>query len=110
MPRSKDNPLFKGKTDGIMVDGVMFFEYRHVYHAADWGSGAVAGQRILFCGAQALGFADIGLPTWVEKEFDYDNQPGISTGKICGFKKPVFRSAVSATDEDFGVIAVDTSV
>jgi hypothetical protein len=53
--------------------------------------------------------ADIGLPTWVEKEFDYDNQPGISTGKIFGMKKPVFPDVLTGANEDFGVIACDTS-
>jgi hypothetical protein len=36
---------------------------------------------VLFCGAQALGMADIGNPEWVEKGFDYDNQQGISHGQ-----------------------------
>lgn len=109
MPRSADNPIFKGLTTGIMVDGLMLHEYRHVYHATNWGGGAVAGARILFCGAQALGFADIGDPYWVEKEFDYNNQPGISVGKMGGMKKPVFRSHVTGTNEDFGVLAIDAS-
>lgn len=118
MPRSKDNPIFKGMTTGIMVDGLMLHEYRHVYNTAGltsgvdkWGSSNdVDGQRVLFCGAQSLGYADIGDPTWVEKGFDYDNQQGISVGKICGMLKPVFRSAVTSTDEDFGVLCIDTAV
>ncbi len=118
MPRSKDNPLFKGMTSGIMVDGIMFHEYRHVFNSVglesgvdQWGSSAdVEGQRILFCGAQALAFADIGDPYWVEKEFDYDNQPGISVGKMSGLLKPVFRAAVTGTDEDFGVLCIDTAI
>ena len=62
---------------------------------------------MLFCGAQALGYADIGAPDWVEKGFDYDNQQAIATGKIVGFKKPVFKSQKTNTQEDFGVICVD---
>jgi hypothetical protein len=80
-----------------------------VYHSDTWGSGAVKGQRVLLCGAQAMGYADIGDPEWVEKGFDYENQQGISTGKIMGFKKPVFRSRITATNEDFGVLAIDTA-
>lgn len=115
--RSASNPLFKG-ADVIYVDGMAIREFRHVYNTKGatsgvdkWGSGSdVDGQRVLICGAQALGFADIGAPTWVEKGFDYDNQQGISTGKILGFKKPVFKSPVTGTNEDFGVLCVDTAI
>ena len=107
MPRSSSNPLFKGATV-YHVDGLNIFVFRHVFHSDKWGSGTTKGQAVLMCGAQALGFADIGTPDWVEKKFDYDNQPGISVGKICGIKKPVFRSLVTGTDEDFGVLRVNT--
>lgn len=111
LPRSMDNPLFKG-TDTIYVDGLAIHEFRHVYHSSTWGGGAVAGQRILLCGAQALAMADIGEPEWTEKGFDYDNSQGIETGKILGFKKPVFNSIYdsSSVDQDFGVICIDTAV
>lgn len=114
--RGGSNELFKG-TDTVMVDGLMIHEYRHVYNTkgaasgSKWGSGStVDGQRILFAGAQALGMADIGAPEWVEKGFDYENQQGISVGKLFGFLKPVFRSNITATDEDFGVIVCDTAI
>ena len=69
--------------------------------------GTVEGSQIIFCGAQALGMADIGAPEWVEKNFDYGNQPGISCGKILGFKKPQFGTIYEAnTVEDFGVMNV----
>ena len=52
----------------------MFHEHRLVYNTlgaasnAKWGSGgAVDGARALICGAQALGFADLGAPEWSEK-------------------------------------------
>ena len=49
-----------------------------------------------------------GNPEWVEKGFDYENQQGVSTGKILGFLKPKFYSQYSGgTTEDFGVIAAD---
>jgi N4-gp56 family major capsid protein len=119
--RGDGNPLFKGTaqggTKGIMVDGLNILEYRHVYNTVDaaagskWGaSGTVDGQRVLLCGAQALGFGDIGLPEWDEKEFDYGNSPGISISKIMGMKKPVFPSVLSGTSEDFGVICIDTAI
>lgn len=114
--RGSSNELFKG-TDTVMVDGLMIHEYRHVYNTqgassgSKWGAGsAVDGQAVLFCGAQALGMADIGAPEWVEKGFDYDNQQGISVGKMFGFLKPVFRSNIDGTDEDFGVIRCDTAI
>jgi hypothetical protein len=116
MPRSKENELFAG-TSTVLVDGVYVHEYRHVYNTSGltsgtdkWGSNNTAdGCAALFCGAQALGFADIGNPEWVEKYFDYDNQPGISVGKIFGFKKPVFKSVTHSTNEDFGVIRVNVA-
>jgi N4-gp56 family major capsid protein len=115
--RGESNPFWKGFPNGIYVDGFLIHEFRHVYNTlgaasgSKWGAGsAIDGQRVLFCGAQALGMADIGRPLWVEKEFDYNNQPGISVAKIAGFKKPVFRAVNTATNEDFGVICVNTAI
>lgn len=104
-PRDSSNPLFTSST--VKVDGLYLHEFRHVYHSATWGGGAVSGCQMLFCGAQALGMADIGNPIWVEKEFDYDNQPGISAAKMLGFLKPRFRSlyAGNTNPQDFGVIS-----
>lgn len=114
---SKDvnNKLFSGDT--VKVDGLYLHEFRHVPNTrlAASGSkfgagGAVDGCQILFCGAQALGMADIGAPEWVEKGFDYENQQGISCGKILGFKKPQFYSQYSGgTTEDFGVLSLYTA-
>lgn len=117
--RGKSNALFKGTSHmgGIEVDGLVIHDFRYVYNTkglplgSKWGDPAnVDGQRILFCGAQAMGFADIGLPNWVEKEFDYNNQPGISIGKMFGFLKPQFFSIYEKSVEDFGVICVDTAI
>jgi N4-gp56 family major capsid protein len=109
--RGDGNPLFTGST--IKIDGMYFHEFRHVYNTSGatagskWGAGAVDGCQILFCGAQALGMADIGNPEWVEKGFDYENQQGISVAKILGFLKPKFNSIYSGnTTQDFGVISV----
>ena len=114
--RGPQNQLFSG-TSSLMVDGVMISEFRHVYNTAGatsgtdkWGSGSdVNGARALFCGAQALAMADIGLPEIVEESFDYGNQQGISIGKIFGLRKPKYNSDYNDSVEDFGVIAVDTS-
>ena len=117
--RGDKNSLFKG-TDSVMVDGIVIHEYRHVWTnqnasaAAKFGSvsGNDNGTRVLFCGAQALGMADIGTPYWDEDYFDYNNQPGISIGKMFGFLKPKFKGnpANPATDEDFGIVTLDTAI
>lgn len=68
--RGKDNPFFSG---GILtVDGVIFHEHRLVFNTkgaasgSKWGaSGTVDGSRMLLCGSQALGFADLGAPEWL---------------------------------------------
>ena len=116
MPRSSKNPLF-ASAGVIHVDGLAIYEYRHVYNTKNapsgskWGATSILdGAQVLLCGAQALGFADIGDPYWVEKGYDYDNQQGISVGKICGLKKPVFHSLVTGTSEDFGVLVINTAL
>lgn len=129
--RGASNSLFAG-TSSLMVDGVMIHEFRHVFntsgatagtstdgsHTGDygkkWGADAkIDGARALFCGAQALAMADIGLPEMVEDTFDYGNQSGISVGKIFGLRKPKYNTdyAASGKDaiQDFGVICLDTA-
>jgi N4-gp56 family major capsid protein len=111
-PRSAENALFTGSS--VKIDGIYFHEFRHVPNTrlsasgSKYGAtGTIDGCQMLFCGAQALGMADIGAPEWNEKGFDYDNQQGISTGKICGFLKPQFTTQYSGgTVEDHGVISV----
>jgi N4-gp56 family major capsid protein len=122
--RGSSNSLFSGSSS-LMVDGVMIHEFRHVFNTAGatsgsssnagaagykWGAGAnINGARALFCGAQALAMADIGLPEVVEDTFDYGNQSGISIGKIFGLRKPKYNSDISGNVQDFGVIALDTA-
>lgn len=109
--RDKSNPLFTGSS--VKIDGIYLHEFRHVYNTygaasgSKWGSGStIDGCQVLFCGAQSLGMADIGSPEWVEKGFDYDNQQGISVGKILGFLKPKFGNIYEGgSTEDFGVIS-----
>ena len=114
--RGEDNQLFTGDT--VKMDGLYLHEFRHVPNTSEAGSGSkygsggtVDGSQILFCGAQALGMADIGTPEWVEKGFDYENQQGISCGKIAGFLKPKFNSIYAGnTVQDFGVISCYSAV
>jgi N4-gp56 family major capsid protein len=122
--RGPSNQLFAGSSS-LMVDGVMVHEFRHVFNTSGattgtsanagaagykWGANAnIVGARALFCGAQALAMADIGLPDIVEDTFDYQNQSGISIGKIFGLRKPKYNSDVTASVQDFGVIALDTA-
>ena len=122
--RGSANGLFSG-TSSLMVDGVMIHEFRHVFNTSGattgtssnagaagykWGADAdVVGGRALFCGAQALALADIGLPEMVEDTFDYGNQSGISVGKIFGLRKPKYNSDISGSVQDFGIIALDSA-
>lgn len=119
--RGDSNPLFKGTKhggkNGIYVDGLNILEYRNVFNTrgadpgSKWGNaGAVDGQRILMCGAQALAFADIGGAEWNEKAFDYNNRPGISVGKIFGLLKPQLYSTYAQSKQDFGVLSIDTGL
>lgn len=107
-----DSPFFTGAT--VTVDGAVIHEHRLVYTTKGaasgwkWGSGGtVNGTRTLLCGAQALGFADIGVPEWDEKTFQYNSQQGINVDKMLGMIKPVFYSIYDLTSEDFGILAID---
>ena len=122
--RGPSNSFFAGSSS-LMVDGVFIHEFRHVFNTSGattgtssnagaagykWGADAdVNGSACLFCGAQSLAMADIGLPEMVEDNFDYGNQNGISIGKIFGLKKPKFNSDINSAVEDFGVIRLDVA-
>lgn len=115
MPRGEDNPFFSGGT--VTVDGLVIHEHRLVYNTkgalsgSKWGAaGTVDGARALICGAQALGFADLGSPEWSEKWFNYDSSPGINVDKMFGFLKPQFYSIYNKSVEDFGVMTVDSAI
>lgn len=116
MPRSPKNPIFKG-WDTVYIDGMAIHTQRYVYNTtgaasgSKWGgSGTVDGQRIIFAGAQALAFADLGQPYWDEEKDDYNNKYGIGIGKIFGFLKPQFPSVLHGGTEDFGLFVVDTAI
>ncbi|WP_447593534.1 N4-gp56 family major capsid protein [Aquipseudomonas campi] len=106
------SPWFTGGT--VTIDGAVIHEHRLVYSTtgaapgSKWGAGGnVDGTRTLLCGAQALGMADLGVPEWVEKKFDYDSKVGISVDKMFGLLKPNFYSIYDESVEDFGVLAID---
>ena len=108
----KNDTMFSGSS--VLIDGIHLHEFRHVPNASGgtsgtnmYGSGLnLNGCQVLFCGAQALGMADIKAPEWIEKGFDYDNSQGISVGKILGFLKPKFGNIYESNAvEDFGVIS-----
>jgi len=119
--RGKSNPIFKGTplggTEGIYLDGLNILSYRRVFNTtgaasgSKWGSGGtIDGQRVLFCGAQALGFADVGNAKYTEKVFDYDNSPGIAVAKKLGILKPQFYNIYTKSTEDHGVMVIDTAI
>ena len=108
----KNDKLFSGSS--VKIDGIYLHEFRHVPNVSAGISGTnmygaglnLPGSQILFCGAQALGMADIGAPDWNEKGFDYENSQGIAMGKILGFLKPKFGTIYeNNTVEDFGVLS-----
>ena len=108
--KGSNEKLFSGGT--VKIDGIYLHEFRHVPNTrmaptgSKFGGGAVDGCQMLFCGAQALGMADIGNPEWNEENFDYKNAHGISVAKILGFLKPQFNTMYSGgTKEDHGVIS-----
>lgn len=122
--RGDSNPLFTG--DAVTIDGLVIVESDYVFNTSGasgavlipkggalhskWGStGDVDGCQILFCGAQSMGFADLGNPDWEEEGFDYSNSQGISVGKISGLLNPQFMSPVTGTVENHGMFSVYTA-
>lgn len=116
MPRSPDNPLFKG-SEIYYVNGLAIMPYRHSYNtrnaASKWGAANdVLGNRVTLCGAQGLAYAELGSPIWEEEMYDYKNRWGISLAQVIGFRKPQFpdiRLPGSPT-EDFGIISLDVAL
>ncbi len=113
--RGGENPIFTGAL--AIWDGVIVMEHEYVpfldisvagnsFRGASTGTDfAVDTCRALFCGRQAVGFAQSKNPKgWVEKMFDFENQFGVATGLIGGIQKLVFNSL------EYAVIALDTAV
>lgn len=111
MPRGADNPFFTGAS--VTIDGLIIHEHNLVYNTlgaaggSKWGGGAVDGSSTILCGSQALAMADLGIPEWNEKTFQYGSQSGINVDKMVGFLKPKFYSIYDKSVQDFGVVTVD---
>lgn len=93
------NPIFTGALG--MYNGVILHRWNRIQ------TPAANVYRGVLCGAQAVALAygsenDQSRFTWVEKEFDYGNQLGVSAGCIFGMKKIVFNSV------DYGVVTMST--
>ena len=119
--RGGKNPLFTGNE--VKIDNLYIHEHLNVFNTSGasgsvlipkggplhskWGAtGDVDGCQVLFCGAQSMGFADIGDPYWDEEGYDYSNSQGISVGKISGFLNPQFMSPVTGSVENHGMLSV----
>lgn len=112
-----DSPLF-GKAKFKYSDTYVFV-FEELVRFSDYGGGGnLKAVRALFMGAQAgmlaLGPGEKGSATgyyWRERKIDYGNKLGVATGKIWGFQKTSYSTTPGGgTDEDYGVIAVDTYV
>lgn len=111
----QNSPWFTGGT--VTIDGLVLHEHRLVYSTTGkpsgqkWGAGGlIDGTRMLICGSQALGMADLGPPSWVEKEFQYESQQGINVDKMFGLLKPQFYSIYDSSVQDFGILAIDLAL
>lgn len=102
----ENNPILTGALGEY--NGVLLYRWNRI-PVAPSSSTAGAGnvRRAVLCGAQAAAIAfgqdnSDSKFTWVEKQFDYDNQFGVSAGTIFGLKKTVFNSV------DFGTVLMPT--
>ena len=119
--RGNGNELFTGNS--VKIDNLVIHDYEHVFNTSGasgsvaiplggptgskWGAnGTVDGCQMLFCGAQSMGFADIGQPYWDEEGYDYSNSQGIAVGKISGFLNPQFQSPITGAKENHGMFSV----
>lgn len=114
--RGDSNPIFTGAN--VTVDGMVLHEHRMVPNtkgatsgSAKWGSGStVEGAKMLVCGSQAMGMADLGQPEWAEKWFNYNSSPGVNVDKMFGLLKPKFYNTNTSSIEDFGVMAINHAI
>lgn len=96
-----DNAIFTGALG--MYNGVVL----HRWNRIPTSSTGTNVKRAVLCGAQAmaLAYGQENGPNkfnWVEKEFDYGNQLGVSAGCIFGMKKIRFNSV------DYGTVVMST--
>lgn len=102
-----DNGIYSGAVGEY--NNVIIHESTRIPNGVHSTSGAAVAntRRAVFCGAQALAVAfgqknGKGKYTWVEENFDYNRELGISAGTIFGMKKTVFNS------EDYATITITT--
>lgn len=99
-----DNPIFSGALG--VYNGVVLHEWTRLPNGI--GANSSNTRRAVFCGAQAAamawgnGYAE--NPKYIEENFDYDRQLGVSVQTIMGAKKMVFNS------KDFATIVMSTYV
>lgn len=114
--RGVANPLFKGAFANI--EGLVLYEHNKILttqglaSGAKWGAGGlIEGAQALLLGAQAMGFAQVRDPSWVESDnTDYGNQWGMGYRVFLGFLKPVFKSVYEGNvAADFSVVSIYTA-
>lgn len=115
--RGDKNPVFTGAT--VTMDGLIIHTNNKVFttmgaaSGSKWGAAsAINGTRSLLMGCQALAFADItDNMSWDEDTDDFNNRYGIAISNFYGLRKPVYKSRFdSNTDQDFGILAVNTYI
>lgn len=111
MPRGMDNPIFVGAAG--MYDGVVIVETDKILLLDNVGAGSIDVAQNLLCGAQAALWAQAAYNgqkmVMTEKQFDYDNQVGISIASTWGVEKAVFAVGSGASNKDHGVVTVYSS-
>ena len=109
------NPIFTGALG--VYNGVVLHKASRVTQGVNSSTGAAETdvRRAVLCGAQSAIIAfgsENGAErySWVEEDFDYGNQLGVSAGTIFGVKKTKYIPAddSSTNAEDFGTIVVST--
>ena len=98
-----DNPMFAGTS--VVWNGCLVVESTRVPTGLNSGTQVdVPGvRRAIFCGAQAASMAygkayqSDGRYSWVERDFDYNNEYGVAATCVFGIKKNVFDSVDFAT-------------
>lgn len=106
--QTTNNPIFTGALG--MYNRVVLRESEDVVTGVHSTSGAEQSsvRRALFLGAQSVAFAQSSRFSknapykWVEKNFDYEREIGVSVQGLLGMKKMIFNS------QDFGCMTVST--
>ena len=97
--RGPSNPVLSGALGEY--NGIIVYQHEGIYQFAGGAASANIARAVLM-GQQAAVFMEGAEEEWVEKEFDYGNQWGISAGRIFGVIKPRFNS------QDYGVVTIAT--